>query len=86
LGKGGGNSGNSGPSQAVYQGMLDNSTALTKIAEEQNVNSQQLYSLTEPGLKTAEDFYSTLASGDPAAILRATAPIAQNADHTAAGP
>ena len=84
-GKSSSNSGNSGPSPAVYQGMLDNSTALTGIAKEQEANAQTLFNLTEPGLKTAEDFYSTLAAGDPAAILRATAPTAQAAAKTAAG-
>jgi hypothetical protein len=86
MGKGGGsNSGNSGPSESVYQGMLQNSTALVDIAQQQSANSKQLFNLTEPGLKTAEDFYSTLASGDPAAILRATAPEAQQTAQASAG-
>jgi hypothetical protein len=69
----------------VYQGLLDNSTALVDIAKQQSANSEELFNLTEPGLKTAENFYSTLAAGDPAAILRATAPVAQQAAKTAAG-
>jgi hypothetical protein len=36
-------------------------------------------------LKTAEDFYQTLESGDPAAILRAIAPTAQASTEAAAG-
>lgn len=84
-GKGGSNAGNSGPSPEVYQGMLANSTALVDIAKGQAANAEQLFNLTEPGLKTAEDFYSTLSAGDPAAILRATAPTAQAAAESAAG-
>lgn len=84
-GKGGSNSGNSGPSEAVYEGMLKNSTALVDIAQGQAKHADTLFNLTEPGLKTAEDFYQTLAAGDPAAILKATAPISQQAAKSAAG-
>ena len=65
--------------------MADNSTALVDIAQQQSSNSQKLFDVTDPGLKTAANFYNTLASGDPAAILRATAPAAQSAAKTAAG-
>lgn len=84
-GKGSSNSGNSGPSPAVYEGMLANSTALVDIAKGQAAHADTLFNLTEPGLQTAENFYSTLAAGDPAAILKATAPTAQAAAKTAAG-
>lgn len=84
-GKGGSNSGNSGPSEAVYEGMLKNSTALVDIAQGQARHADTLFNLTEPGLQTAENFYQTLAAGDPAAILKATAPIAQQAAKSAAG-
>jgi hypothetical protein len=79
------NSGNSGPSPDVYEGMLKNSTALVDIAQGQAAHADTLFNATEPGLQTAENFYQTLAAGDPAAILKATAPIAQQAAKSAAG-
>ena len=75
----------SGPSEAVQEGELSNSTALTKIAEQQASNANQLYQLTEPGLQQSEDFYQTLAAGDPNAIMKAIAPTAQAANESAAG-
>lgn len=83
MGKGGSSATATDP--AIQQGMLANSTALVDIAKQQSDNSKELFNLTEPGLKTAEDFYSTLASGDPAAILKATAPVAQQTAQSAAG-
>lgn len=56
--------------------MLTNENALVQIAQGQAANAQQLYSTTEPGLKTAEDFYTKLASGDPSAIMQAIGPAA----------
>ena len=85
MGGGKGGSGNSGPSQAVYEGMLANSTAMTQLAEHEATHGDTLFNLTEPGLQTAETFYQTLAAGDPAAIMKATAPVAQQAAKTAAG-
>jgi hypothetical protein len=41
--------------------------------------------MTEPGLVQSEDFYQNLASGDPAAIMKAIAPTAQAASSSAAG-
>lgn len=67
----------SGISSDVQQGMLSNETALVGLAQQQSKNAQQLYNLTEPGLATAENFYSTLSTGDPGAIARATAPAVQ---------
>lgn len=78
-----GNTGQVDPS--VSQGMLKNESALVAIAQEQAANSQQLYSLTEPGLQTAETWYQDLAAGDPAAILRATAPANQQVAQAATG-
>jgi hypothetical protein len=65
--------------------MLQNETALTNIAGEQEANAQQLYNLTEPGLVQSENFYQSLASGDPAAIMRAIAPAAQQTAQATAG-
>lgn len=81
-GKGGSSS---GPSPEVEQGLLNNSNALTSIAQSQNANAQQLYGLTEPGLGTAEQFYKTLASGDPTAIMQTISPAAQQSSQAAAG-
>lgn len=74
-----------GPSPEVEKGMLDNQSALVKIAQGQAKNAEQLYNLTEPGLVTAENFYETLASGDPGAIMRAISPAAQQTSEAAAG-
>jgi hypothetical protein len=59
--------------------------ALTGIAQGQAANANQLFSLTEPGLAQSENFYQTLASGDPFAIARATAPAAQQISQATAG-
>jgi hypothetical protein len=64
--------------------MLSNETALVNIAQQQETNAQQLFGLTEPGLGTAESFYTTLASGDPTAIMQAIAPTAQAAGQASA--
>jgi len=80
-----GGKGDAGPSPEVQQGMLNNETALVNIAQGQAANAQQLYSMTEPGLGTAESFYSSLASGDPSSIMKAIAPTAQAAGSAAAG-
>ena len=77
--------GSTGPSEAVQEGMLSNETALVGIAKQQAANAEQLYGIAEPGFKTAENFYQTLASGDPSAIMRAIAPTAQAASESAAG-
>lgn len=80
-----GQTGQSTLDPAVAQGELANQSALVKIAGEQEKNAQSLYSLTEPGLVQSEDFYQNLASGDPAAIMKAIAPTAQAASESAAG-
>lgn len=72
--------GSSGVSDSVQQGELANATALTKIAQQQANNAQQLYGASFPGFQKAEDFYSALSSGDPYAISRAIAPAAQQID------
>jgi len=80
-----GKGGPSGPSPEVEQGMLQNQSALVKIAQGQAKNAEQLYQLTEPGLATAENFYETLASGDPGAIMRAISPAAQQVNEASVG-
>jgi hypothetical protein len=65
--------------------MAANQAQLVNIATQQESNAQQLYSLTEPGLGTAESFAQSIASGDPTAIMKAIAPTAQAAGSAAAG-
>jgi hypothetical protein len=81
----GGGKGSSTPSPEVTSGLLQNENALTQIAQQQETNAQGLYSLTEPGLQTAENQYQTLAAGDPGAILRATAPATQQVTQATQG-
>lgn len=80
MGKGGG-----GLASDVQEKMMSNESALVDIAKSQAKNSQQLYGATEPGLAEAESFYQSLASGDPGAIMRATAPAAQQINQATAG-
>jgi hypothetical protein len=77
--------GNVGVSPSVSNGLLSDENALVSLAGQQAGNSQQLFNLAEPGLQTAENYYSTLASGDPGAIMRAIAPTAQAANQAAQG-
>lgn len=71
----GGNS--KGLSNSVTGGEQANSDALVKIAQQQGQNSQQLFGESQPGFQSAEQFYSALSTGDPAAIMRAIAPATQ---------
>jgi len=59
--------------------------ALTQIAQEQNTNAQLLFNTTEPGIKTAEDFYGALSTGSPTAIQNAIAPAAQQINQATQG-
>src|ERR1700675_2197481 len=70
---------------AVQSGMLSNETAMVKLAQEQEGNAQKLFNLTEPGLVQSENYYETLSSGDPGAIMRAIAPGAQQVSEASAG-
>ncbi|TMC25264.1 MAG: hypothetical protein E6J32_13720 [Chloroflexi bacterium] len=65
--------------------MLKNQNALAQIATSQQQKSEDLFRLTEPGMAQAEDFYSKLASGDPAAIMRAIGPAAGQIEQAATG-
>jgi hypothetical protein len=82
---GGKNSSTGTVSPQISQEMESNESALVNIAQGQATNAQQLYNLTEPGLVQSEDFYSKLASGDPAAIMQAIAPAAQQTAQAASG-
>lgn len=74
----------SSPDPAIEQGQLANSSALLQIAQGQASNANTLFQTSLPGFDKATSFYNALASGDPYAISRAIAPVAQQAD-TAAG-
>ena len=73
------------PIQPQTDALAQNATALTQIAQQQNQKSQTLFDASFPGFQKAEDFYSTLASGDPYAISRATAPATQEITKAAEG-
>ena len=62
-----------------------NADALTSIATQQNSNAQTLFNQSLPGYEQANQFYETMASGDPYAIARATAPAAQQIAKATAG-
>lgn len=47
------------------------------MEQDQQAKSDQLYTMTEPGLQQTESFYSQLATGDPAKIQQATAPATE---------
>ena len=84
-GKGGSGGGSSNLNPAVQSGLLADATALTQIASQQNQEGQQLYNLTEPGLAKAENFYTALSSGDPAAIMQVISPGAQAINQASQG-
>lgn len=77
--------GSTGPSSDVTSGMAADQSALAQLVNQQTKQSSQLYNLTEPGLVQSENFFETLASGDPGAIMRAIAPTAQAESSAAAG-
>jgi hypothetical protein len=74
-----------GISPATQTALTTDETALVGLAGQQASNAQQIYNLEEPGLQQSTDFYSSLASGDPAAIMRAIAPTAQATSQATAG-
>lgn len=47
------------------------------LGTQANQRAQQLFNMSLPGLEVSEGYYQALASGDPAAIARASAPAAQ---------
>ncbi len=80
----GGGKGQAGVSPEVSQSEIATNTALTNIAQQQEANAQQLFNTSFPGFQTAENFYTTLASGDPSAIFRAISPAVQQIDQSTA--
>jgi len=68
--------GGKGASGAINQQNQITQQELT-LEQQQASQANQLYNLTEPGMATAENFYSQLASGNPQAIQTATAPATE---------
>lgn len=71
---GGGGKGGGGGSNAAEEQIAQEEVSL---AQNQQQNSNQLFSASFPGFQQSENYYQQLASGDPAAISRAIAPAAQ---------
>jgi hypothetical protein len=69
-----------GISDSVKQSELGIAQQSVDIAKQQQANSQQEFNTAFPGFQQAENYYSKLATGDPAAISRAIAPAAQQID------
>src|ERR1700722_13171652 len=74
-----------GISPATQTALTTDESALVGLAGQQAQNAQTEFNLAEPGQVQAENWYSSLASGDPAAIMRAIAPTAQAASQATAG-
>ena len=72
-----GSKGGASDSTQIQQGMLSNEQQLVQLAQGQAANSNQLFNAAFPGVQQAENFYGSLATGDPSQIARATAPAAQ---------
>ena len=68
--------GGKGASGAINQ---QNSITQQELAleQQQQAQSTQLYNMSLPGLQTAENYYSQLATGNPQAIQSATAPATE---------
>lgn len=77
--------GGKGLSNSVTSGIQNDTSQLASIAGQQQNNSNQLFNLAFPGMATAQNFYQTLASGDPTAIARATAPATQQINQAQTG-
>lgn len=80
MGKGGSNL-----SSTAQDSLVNNSNQLTSIASSQAAHGDQLFGASFPGFGQAENFYQNLATGDPTAIARATAPATQQIDLATAG-
>jgi hypothetical protein len=71
-----------GPSQSAENQNVANQNTLAQqelnqVAIPQEQMAQSLFNMTSPGLQTAENFYSQLASGDPSAIFKQIAPAVE---------
>ena len=82
MGKGGGTP---GISSSVSSGEAKDQTALASLINQQTQESQSLFDLAAPGLSQAENYYQTISSGDPGAIMRADAPVSQQISQATTG-
>lgn len=63
-----------GPSAAVQNAQTQQAQAAAAQSKQATAESAQLYGMTLPGLDTAVQHYSEIASGNPQAIFAANAP------------
>lgn len=81
----GGGKGSSDSNQTLENAQVQDANQLTALATQQAGNSQTLFNLGLPGLQTSENFYSSLASGDPDLISKIIAPASQQIQTATAG-
>lgn len=75
----------SGMTSADENLMQQNNSALVSIAQQQQKNSNQLFSSAFPGFQQAENFYGSLSTGDPGKIAQAIAPATQQINQATQG-
>lgn len=80
----GSSKGDFGASSSVTSGLQSDASALTQIAQQQASQGSALFNTSFPGFQQAEQQASSLASGSPYKIAQAVAPVAQQADASAA--
>ena len=68
--------------EASQSGLMDQ---LKSLSQQQQGESSQLFNLAFPGMQQSENFYSTLASGDPGKIAALLAPASQQITQAATG-
>lgn len=73
-----------GPSSSVTSGLQSDANALASLAASQVNQGQTEFNAGFPAYQQAVSYQENLASGDPYRIAQATAPVAQQADSSAA--
>jgi hypothetical protein len=81
-----GGGGGKGPvsNNTAELGQQNLANQLSSLLTQQSGESQQLFNLAFPGVNTAQNFYSALASGSPSLLAAATAPAAQQVQQATA--
>jgi hypothetical protein len=74
-----------GVSPQIQASETQDANALTTLATQQAGNSQTLFNESNPGFTSAENFYGSLASGDPTKIATAISPATQQIAQATAG-
>lgn len=69
--------GSKGPTQAQQNTQNQLTQEQIGLAQKSDARADKLFNLTEPGLDLAEQFYKSLASGDPTKIQQSTAPATE---------